>query len=175
MASRTRCSWHCFPPQASGTSTSNALSNAMSIVRQSGCRARGGMLRIPSASPGGSTSSTRCGNSRSIHVPSDLELAAAHARRLFMLCLRQFAFPRNAFMRFVCTFDAIFELAPIVRELFGHFVDPAWHIATDCGQDGHALTDVEFMRGHRAPHACVRPSALALTRIRGPGAEYTSS
>jgi hypothetical protein len=88
---------------------------------------------------------------------------------------RQFAFPRNAFMRFVCTFDAIFELAPIVRELFGHFVDPAWHIATDCGHDGHALTDLEFMRGHRAPHACVRPSALALTRIRGPGAEYTSS
>jgi hypothetical protein len=67
-------------------------------------------------------------------VPSDLELAAAHAGSLFMLCLRQFAFPRNAFMRFVCTFDATFELAPIVRELFGHFVDPAWHIATDAGK-----------------------------------------
>jgi hypothetical protein len=144
-------------------STSNALSNAMSIVRQSRCRARGGMLRIPSASPGGSTSSTRCGNSRSIHVPSDLELGRLMQVACSCYAFRQFAFPRNAFMRFVCTFDAIFELAPIVRELFGHFVDPAWHIATDCGHDGHALTDVEFMRGHRAPRACVGfPASAAL-------------
>jgi hypothetical protein len=68
--------------------------------------------------------------------------AAAASR---VLCLRQFAFPRNALMLFVCTFDAVFELAPIVRELFGHFVDPAWHIATDCRPEGHAPTDVEFM------------------------------
>src|SRR5262249_56476675 len=67
------------------------------------------------------------------------------------LRLSQLAFPRNALMLFVCTFDAIFELAPIVRELFGHLVDPAWHIATDCGPEGHALTDMEFMRGHRGP------------------------
>jgi hypothetical protein len=48
------------------------------------------------------------------------------------------------------TFDAIFELAPIMRELFGHFVDPAWHIATDYRREGHPFTDMEFMRGHRA-------------------------
>jgi hypothetical protein len=33
--------------------------------------------------------------------------------------------PRDALMLFVCTFDMIFELAPIVRELFGYLVDPA--------------------------------------------------
>jgi hypothetical protein len=49
------------------------------------------------------------------------------------LRLSQFAFPRNALMLFICTFNAIFELAPIVGELFGHFVHPAWHVATDCG------------------------------------------
>jgi hypothetical protein len=74
-----------------------------------------------------------------IHVPSDLALAAAHAGSPFMLCLRQFAFPHNALMLFVCTLDAIFELAPIVRQLFGHFVGPARHIATDCGPDVHGL------------------------------------
>jgi hypothetical protein len=50
----------------------------------------------------------------------------AHAGSLFMLCLRQFAFPRNALMLFVCTFDAIFELATVLRELLGYFVDAAW-------------------------------------------------
>ena len=50
-------------------------------------------------------------------------------------------------MRFICTLDAIFELASIVGELFGHFVNPAWHIATDSGHEDHALTDMEFM-GH---------------------------
>jgi hypothetical protein len=52
--------------------------------------------------------------------------------------ISQFAFPRNALMLFVCTFNAIFELAPIEGELFGHFVNPAWHIATDCGPEDHA-------------------------------------
>src|SRR6516165_7137415 len=67
------------------------------------------------------------------------------------LRLSQFAFPRNALMLFICTFNAIFELAPIVGELLGHFVNPAWHIATDCGPEDHALTDMEFMRHHGAP------------------------
>src|SRR5262249_19659445 len=66
-----------------------------------------------------------------------------------MLCLRQFAFPHNALMLFVCTLDAIFELAPIVRELLGHYIGPARHIATDCRPDVHGLTNPEFMRGHR--------------------------
>jgi hypothetical protein len=56
-------------------------------------------------------------------------------------------FRYNAFMLFTRTFDAIFELAPIMRELFGHFVDPAWHIATDYRREGHPFTDKEFMRG----------------------------
>jgi hypothetical protein len=47
------------------------------------------------------------------------------------LCPGQFAFPRNALMLFVCTFDVIFELPPIVRELFGQLVDSPSHIATD--------------------------------------------
>ena len=34
-------------------------------------------------------------------------------------------FPRNALMLFVCTFDVIFEVTPIVGELLGHLVDPA--------------------------------------------------
>jgi hypothetical protein len=67
------------------------------------------------------------------------------------LRLDQLAFLRDALMLFVCTFDAIFELAPIVWELLGHFVSPAWHIATDCGPKSHALTDVEFVGGHRLP------------------------
>jgi hypothetical protein len=66
-----------------------------------------------------------------------------------VLCLRQFAFPHNALMLFVRTLDAIFELAPIVRQLFGHFVGPARHIATDCGPDVHGLANLEFMRRHR--------------------------
>ena len=107
----------------------------------------GKTLRKP---PGGNVSSTRCGKSRSFVRPVISRLRRLMQAARSILCLRQFAFPRNALMLFVCTFDAIFELAPIVRELFGDFVDPAWHMATDCGRDGHALTDVEFMRGHRA-------------------------
>src|SRR6516164_3088475 len=48
------------------------------------------------------------------------------------LRLNQFAFPRNALIRFVCTFDAVLELEPIVWEVFGHFIDPTRCIATDC-------------------------------------------
>src|SRR6266581_8949880 len=102
-------------------------------------------LRKP---PGGTASSTRCGKSRSFVRPVISRLR--RRMRAVRSCLRQFAFPHNTLMLFVCTLDAIFELAPIVRELFGHFVDPARHIATDRGPDDHALTDVEFMREHRA-------------------------
>jgi hypothetical protein len=48
------------------------------------------------------------------------------------LFFRQFAFPHNALMLFACALDAVFELPSIVRELFGHFVGSARHIATDC-------------------------------------------
>jgi hypothetical protein len=50
---------------------------------------------------------------------------AAQAGSPFMLCLRQFAFPHNTLMLFVCTLDAILKLAPIVRELLGHYIRPA--------------------------------------------------
>jgi len=100
-----------------------------------------------------------------IHVAGDLALAAAHAGSPFMLCLRQFAFPHNALMLFACTLDAIFELAPIVRELLGHRIGPARHIATDCRPDVHGLTNLEFMRGHRTSHVWPAHRAFALTRL----------
>jgi hypothetical protein len=81
-----------------------------------------------------------------------------------MLCFRQFAFPRNALMLFVCTFDAIFELAPIVRELFGHFVDAAWHIATDCGPEGHAHRRGIYVRASGTPCSQMLDADLLLTR-----------
>src|SRR5260370_41943848 len=87
---------------------------------------------------------------RRLHKPRISRIGMSNTS-VTRLRLNQFAFPRNALMLFICTFDAIFELAPIVRELFGHFVDPAWHIATDCGPEGHALTDMEFMRHYGAP------------------------
>jgi hypothetical protein len=78
---------------------------------------------------------------------------AALAGSPFMLCLRQFAFPHDTLMLFVCTLDAIFKLAPIVRQLLGHYIGPARHIATDCRPDVHGLPNPELMRGHRAhPH-----------------------
>jgi hypothetical protein len=49
---------------------------------------------------------------------------------------------------FVCTFDVIFELNPIVGELPDHLIDAACHIPTDRGDQGHGLTNMEFMRGH---------------------------
>ena len=39
--------------------------------------------------------------------------------------------------------------AAVVRELFNHFIDAAGYIATDCRPEHYALTDMEFMRGHR--------------------------
>jgi hypothetical protein len=41
--------------------------------------------------------------------------------------------------------DAILELAPIVRELFGHFVGSARRVATYDWPKAYDLTDVEFM------------------------------
>ena len=93
-----------------------------------------------------------------IHVAGDLALAAAHAGSPFMLCLRQFAFPHNALMLFACTLDAIFELAPIVRELLGHRIGPARHIATDCRPDVHGLTIWNLCEGIGHPMSG-RPTA----------------
>jgi hypothetical protein len=65
--------------------------------------------------------------------------------RAARLRLGQFAFSRDALMVFVRTLDAIFELAAIVRELLGHFVGPARHIATERRLDHHGLTDMKFV------------------------------
>jgi hypothetical protein len=53
---------------------------------------------------------------------------------------------------FVCAFDAVFELAPVVEKLLDHFV-AAGNIATDRSKVDN-LTDVEFVRGLAAQ---VRP------------------
>jgi hypothetical protein len=44
-----------------------------------------------------------------------------------------------------CTLDSIFELAPIVREQFGHFIGSARHVAAYHGPKANDLTDVEFI------------------------------
>jgi hypothetical protein len=101
-------------------------------------------------------------------VASDLALAAAHAGGPLMLCLRQFAFPHDALMLFACTLDAIFELAPIVRELLGHGVGSARHIATDCRPDVHGLTNLKFMRRHRyvgTSFICLRAIAANIPEL----------
>src|SRR4029450_8404770 len=80
----------------------------------------------------------------------------AEAMRAARLRLGQFAFSRDALMVFVCTLDAIFELAAVVSELFGDFVGPARHIATERRLDHHGLTDMKFVGGHwenPCPHA----------------------
>jgi hypothetical protein len=62
---------------------------------------------------------------------------------------------------FVCAFDAVFELAPVVEKLLDHFV-AAGNIATDRSKVDN-LTDVEFVRGLAAQ---VRPpSAFILARL----------
>src|SRR5262249_60804442 len=109
-----------------------------------------------------SNSSSQRGSSSGRSLRASIALVG-HAGSPFMLCLRQFAFSHNALMLFVCTLDAIFELAPIVRELLGHYIGPARHIATDCRPDVHGLTNPEFMRGHRAPPSRAGPCAFALT------------
>jgi len=87
-------------------------------------------------------------------------------------------FPRNALMLFICTFNAIFELAPIVGELFGQFVNPAWHIATDCGRGSRSHRHGIYAasrstlkdgreRGAAAVRERIRP-ALAIVRDEAP-------
>src|SRR5262249_36536183 len=61
------------------------------------------------------------------------------------LRLNQSAVPSNALIRFVCSFDAVLELEPIVWEVFGHFIDPTRYIATDCRPEHYALADMELM------------------------------
>jgi hypothetical protein len=57
----------------------------------------------------------------------------------------ELAFARDALMFLTGTLDAILELAPIVRELFGHFVGSPGHIAAYDGPEANDLTDVEFV------------------------------
>jgi hypothetical protein len=83
----------------------------------------------------------RCSSLASCRFARPTPLTSPSVAVYVRLRLGQFAFPCNAFMLLICIFDAIFELAPIMWELFGHFVNPARHIATDCGPEGHGFTD----------------------------------
>jgi hypothetical protein len=64
------------------------------------------------------------------------------------LQLRQLAFSGYGLVFFVCAFDAVFELAPVVEKLLDHFVGAAGNIATDRSKVDN-LTDVEFVRGRQ--------------------------
>ena len=55
------------------------------------------------------------------------------------------AFSNYALVLFAGTLDSIFELAPIVRKLFGHLVGSARHVTTYDGPEVYYLTDLEFM------------------------------
>src|SRR5260370_24210479 len=61
----------------------------------------------------------------------------------------QLTFPRYTLMWFIHALDAIFELMAVVRKLLSHFIDAAWHVATERGPDGDNLTDFELVGGHR--------------------------
>jgi hypothetical protein len=85
-----------------------------------------------------------------------------------MLFLRQFAFPHNALMLFVCALDAVFELPSVVRQLFGHFIGSPRHIASDCAQDVYGLANMELMRRHQTSlvqPARARPCGECFLRI----------
>ena len=58
---------------------------------------------------------------------------------------REFAFSCDSFVFFARALDEIFELAPVVRELLGHFVSAAGRIATDGTPKAHDITDLEFV------------------------------
>jgi hypothetical protein len=60
------------------------------------------------------------------------------------LWLGQFAFKSDALVLFGRTLDSILELAAIERELLGHLVDPARHIAIDCGPEHHGVIAEAF-------------------------------
>lgn len=98
--------------------------------------------------------------SRKLKTAPDGKTGAASAPRPYF---PQCAFLHNALMLFTCALDAIFELPPIVRQLFGHFVGSARHIATHCAHDVHSLANLEFMRRHRISRMRPGPRALALT------------
>jgi hypothetical protein len=67
------------------------------------------------------------------------------ARNAIGLGPGKFAFPGDTLMLFTGALDAILELAPIVGELFSHFVSPARHVATNDRPKVYHLTDMEFM------------------------------
>jgi hypothetical protein len=68
-------------------------------------------------------------------------------------------------MLFGCALDAVFELPPIVRQLFGHFVGSARHIATDCGLDVYGPANLKFMRWHRTSPLCGPRARLDMARV----------
>ena len=67
---------------------------------------------------------------------------------------------------FVCAFDAVFELAPVVEELLDHFVGAAGNFATDRSKVDN-LTDVEFVRGWQPRFGRQARSSCATLRHAG--------
>src|ERR1035438_3033436 len=65
----------------------------------------------------------------------------------------QFAFPYDAFVRFVDTLDPVLILADTLRQFFGDFINTAVGEAAHWGQELYSLADVKFigMHGVSAP------------------------
>src|ERR1035438_6892512 len=57
----------------------------------------------------------------------------------------QFAFPYDAFMRFVDTLDPVLILARTLRQFLSDFINTAVGEAAQWGQELYSLTDVKFM------------------------------
>jgi hypothetical protein len=125
----------------------SATAGVLRSVGQSGLYVRRGR-RIPNhvrMAGGSSSSSARCGKSHSFAYP-----VISPLRWLMQVVCSCYAFVSSLSRatRSCSSFALLMRYSnsrPLWRELFGHFVDPAWHITTDCRPEGHALTDVEFM------------------------------
>ena len=64
-------------------------------------------------------------------------------------------------MQFVHAFDAIFELATVLRELLGYFVDAAWYVATE-----RSRQKIKLRRYCAAGSVSVVPPKIRSSRIR---------
>ena len=66
--------------------------------------------------------------------PAAISVCTSSGHNASALWPGQLAFARDALMFLTGTLDAILELAPIVRELFDHFVGSAGHVALTTGR-----------------------------------------
>ena len=63
------------------------------------------------------------------------------------LHLGEFAFARDALMRFIGALNSILVLA-ISWKVFDHYVDTTWYIPANCRLKGHNISDFEFVGAH---------------------------